>query len=94
MQNLLNSVTNLRSHAENGQNATVSTSSACQAAAEPSSKESTFPMQPQQAEQFAALWAASQPTVSAFIRTLVPDYQQADEVMQRVAVTLVSKYDQ
>ena len=52
------------------------------------------PMQPHQAEQFAALWAASQSTVSAFIRTLVPDYQQADEVVQRVAVTLVRKYDQ
>ncbi|MGD9633731.1 MAG: sigma-70 family RNA polymerase sigma factor [Pirellulales bacterium] len=51
-------------------------------------------MLPHQAEQFAALWAASQSTVSAFIRTLVPDYQQADEVMQRVAVTLVRKYDQ
>ncbi len=51
-------------------------------------------MQPHQAEQFAALWAASQSTVAGFIRTLVPDYQQADEVMQRVAVTLVRKYDQ
>jgi RNA polymerase sigma-70 factor, ECF subfamily len=51
-------------------------------------------MQPHQAEQFAALWTASQSTISAFIRTLVPDYQQADEVLQRVAVTLVRKYDQ
>lgn len=51
-------------------------------------------MQPHQAEELAALWAASQSTVSAFIRTLVPDYQQADEVVQRVAVTLVRKYDQ
>jgi RNA polymerase sigma-70 factor (ECF subfamily) len=53
-----------------------------------------FVMQPHQAEELAALWAASQSTVSAFIRTLVPDYQQADEVVQRVAVTLVRKYDQ
>lgn len=51
-------------------------------------------MQPQQAEKLAALWAASQSTVSAFIRTLMPDFQQADEVLQRVAVTLVRKYDQ
>lgn len=58
------------------------------------SAERATPMQPHQAEQFAALWAAAQSTVSAFIRTLVPDYQQADEVMQRVAVTLVRKYDQ
>ncbi|MEX2091728.1 MAG: sigma-70 family RNA polymerase sigma factor [Pirellulales bacterium] len=51
-------------------------------------------MQPHQAEQFAALWTASQWTISAFIRTLIPDFQQADEVLQRVAVTLVRKYDQ
>jgi RNA polymerase sigma-70 factor (ECF subfamily) len=50
-------------------------------------------MQPQQAEQFAALWTAAQPTIAAFIRTLLPDYQQADEVLQRVAVTLVRKFD-
>ena len=51
-------------------------------------------MQPQQAEQFAALWTAAHPTIAAFIRTLIPDYQQADEVLQRVAVTLVRKFDQ
>ncbi|MEX0611049.1 MAG: sigma-70 family RNA polymerase sigma factor [Pirellulales bacterium] len=51
-------------------------------------------MQPHQAEQFAALWTAAQPTIAAFIRTLIPDYQQADEVLQRVAVTLVRKFDQ
>ena len=51
-------------------------------------------MEPQQAEQFAALWTAAQPTISAFIRTLSPHYQQADEVLQRVAVTLVRKFEQ
>jgi RNA polymerase sigma-70 factor, ECF subfamily len=51
-------------------------------------------MQPHQAEQFAALWTAAQPTISAFIRTLIPQYQQADEVLQRVAVTLVRKFEQ
>jgi RNA polymerase sigma-70 factor, ECF subfamily len=51
-------------------------------------------MQPHQAEQFAALWTAAQPTISAFIRTLIPDYQQADEVLQRVAVALVRKFEQ
>jgi RNA polymerase sigma-70 factor (ECF subfamily) len=51
-------------------------------------------MQPHQAEQFAALWTSSQWTIAAFIRTLIPDYQQADEVLQRVAVTLVRKFDQ
>lgn len=51
-------------------------------------------MQPHQAEQFAAVWTAAQPTIAAFIRTLIQDYQQADEVLQRVAVTLVRKFDQ
>jgi RNA polymerase sigma-70 factor (ECF subfamily) len=51
-------------------------------------------MQPQQAEQFAALWTTAQPTIAAFIRMLIPDYQQAEEVLQRVAVTLVRKFDQ
>ena len=51
-------------------------------------------MEPQQAEQFAVLWTAAQPTISAFIRTLNPQYQQADEVLQRVAVTLVRKFEQ
>ena len=51
-------------------------------------------MQPHQAEQFAALWTAAQPTIAGFIRTLIPDYLQADEVLQRVAVTLVRKFDQ
>ena len=51
-------------------------------------------MEPHQAEQFAALWTAAQPTIAAFIRMLIPDYQQADEVLQRVAITLVRKFDQ
>jgi RNA polymerase sigma-70 factor, ECF subfamily len=51
-------------------------------------------MEPHQAEQFAALWTAAQPTITSFIRMLIPDYQQADDVLQRVAVTLVRKFDQ
>jgi RNA polymerase sigma-70 factor (ECF subfamily) len=47
-----------------------------------------------QAEQFALLWVSAQPTVAGFVRSLIPDYQQAEEVMQRVAVTLVRKFDQ
>jgi RNA polymerase sigma-70 factor (ECF subfamily) len=50
-------------------------------------------MQPHQAEEFAALWTAAQPTIAAFVRSLIQDYQQADEVLQRVAVTLVRKFD-
>jgi RNA polymerase sigma-70 factor (ECF subfamily) len=51
-------------------------------------------MEPHQAEQFAALWTSAQPTITSFIRMLISDYQQADDVLQRVAVTLVRKFDQ
>ena len=51
-------------------------------------------MDPQQTEQFATLWTQAQGTITAFIRTLIPDYLQAEEVLQRVAVTLVRKFDQ
>ena len=50
-------------------------------------------MLPEQAEQFAALWTAAQPTVTAFIRSLIRDPQQTDEVLQRVAVALVRKFE-
>jgi RNA polymerase sigma-70 factor, ECF subfamily len=51
-------------------------------------------MELHQSEQCAALWTAAQPTISAFIRTLTPDFQQAEEVLQRVAVMLVRKFDE
>jgi RNA polymerase sigma-70 factor (ECF subfamily) len=44
-------------------------------------------------EEFAALWIAAQGRVAAFVRTLVPDFDQADEVLQRVAVALVRNFD-
>ena len=43
-------------------------------------------------EEFAALWAKSHSTVAAFIRSLTPSYDQAEEILQRVAVTLVRKF--
>jgi RNA polymerase sigma-70 factor (ECF subfamily) len=45
-------------------------------------------------ERFALLWVGVQPSLTAFIRSLLPDFQQAEEVLQRVAVTLVRKFDQ
>jgi RNA polymerase sigma-70 factor (ECF subfamily) len=45
-----------------------------------------------QSEQFAVLWSAAQPTITAFIRTLMPDFQQAEDLLQRVAVMLVRKF--
>jgi RNA polymerase sigma-70 factor (ECF subfamily) len=50
-------------------------------------------MDAQQAEEFAARWVAAQPAISAFVRSLVPDLTSAEEVLQRVAVALVRKYD-
>jgi RNA polymerase sigma-70 factor (ECF subfamily) len=50
-------------------------------------------MDSQQAEEFAAQWTAAQPAISAFVRSLVPDLSSAEEVLQRVAVALVRKYD-
>lgn len=44
-------------------------------------------------EQFTTLWTAAQPTITAYIRTLVPDFQQAEEVLQRVAIALLRKFD-
>jgi RNA polymerase sigma-70 factor (ECF subfamily) len=46
-----------------------------------------------QTELFAKLWVGAQATVAGFVRSLVPDFQQAEEVLQRVAVTLVRKFD-
>jgi RNA polymerase sigma-70 factor (ECF subfamily) len=47
-----------------------------------------------QTEQFAVLWVKVQPALSAFVRSLIPDFQQTEEVLQRIAVTLVRKFDQ
>src|SRR5262245_26770984 len=49
-------------------------------------------MKRRQSEQFVALWTVAQPTIMAFIRTLTPDFQQSEEVLQRVAVQLVRKF--
>jgi len=46
-----------------------------------------------QAEQFAARWTAAQPSIAAFVRSLIPDLTGSEEVLQRVAVALVRKYD-
>lgn len=43
-------------------------------------------------EEFAALWAKSHSTIAAFVRSLTPNFDQAEEILQRVAVTLVRKF--
>lgn len=47
----------------------------------------------EQSEQLAARWTQAQPVVAAYIRTLLPDFHQAEEVLQRVAVVLVRKFE-
>ena len=45
-------------------------------------------------EQLAVDWTGAQRTVAAFVRTLVTDFHQSEEILQRVAVALVRKYEQ
>lgn len=50
-------------------------------------------MDSEQAEDFAARWTAAQPAIAAFVRSLVPNLTSAEEVLQRVAVALVRRYE-
>lgn len=47
----------------------------------------------EQSERLALLWTQAQPVVSAYVSTLIPDFHQAEEVLGRVAVALVRKFD-
>jgi RNA polymerase sigma-70 factor, ECF subfamily len=51
-------------------------------------------MTPQEVEELAVHWTGAQRTVAAFVRTLITDFHESEEILQRVAVTLVRKYDQ
>ncbi len=46
-----------------------------------------------QSERLAQLWTEAQPTVAAFIASLVPDFHQTEDILGRVAVVLVRKFD-
>jgi len=45
-------------------------------------------------EQLALLWMRAQPSVSAFIRSLIPDYHLAQDVLQQTAVTVFRKFEE
>ncbi|AQQ08270.1 RNA polymerase sigma factor [Sedimentisphaera cyanobacteriorum] len=45
-------------------------------------------------EELTVLWTRAQSVVAGFISTLVPDFQDADDILQNVAVILVSKFDE
>lgn len=49
-------------------------------------------MTPNEAEQLAVLWTGAQPAVAAFIRTLTPRYDEAEEILQQTAAVLVRKF--
>src|SRR5690606_7155690 len=50
-------------------------------------------MQQQNTEQLARLWTESQPIVASYIISLVPNFHQAEDVLQQVAVILVREFD-
>lgn len=47
-----------------------------------------------QSEELAVFWTQSQRSVSAYIASLVPNFQDADDILQNVAVITVKKFDQ
>ena len=50
--------------------------------------------QPDKNEQITVQWAQSQPLIAAFISSLVPDFHDADDILQNVAMVTVRKYEQ
>jgi RNA polymerase sigma-70 factor, ECF subfamily len=44
-------------------------------------------------EKLARQWTEAQPVVGAYILSLIPDFHQAEDVLQQVAVLLVREYE-
>jgi RNA polymerase sigma-70 factor (ECF subfamily) len=51
-------------------------------------------MTPDEAEELAILWTGAQPAVAAFIRTLTPRYDEAEEILQQTAAVLVRRFQE
>jgi len=47
----------------------------------------------QMMEEIAVYWTNVQPSISAFIMSIVPRFQDADDILQQVAVAVVKNYD-
>jgi RNA polymerase sigma-70 factor (ECF subfamily) len=45
-------------------------------------------------EQFTRLWTEVQPKLAAYINALVPDFQEAEDLLQDVAVTAMRKFQE
>jgi RNA polymerase sigma-70 factor (ECF subfamily) len=43
-------------------------------------------------EHFTRLWTEAQPVVAAYLNSLVPDFQEAEDLLQEVAVILLRKF--
>ena len=43
-------------------------------------------------EQFTRLWTEAQPVVAAYLNTAIPDFHQAEDLLQEVAVVLLRKF--
>ena len=44
-------------------------------------------------EEIAVLWTNAQPAVAAFVSSIVPNFQDADDILQGVAVSIIKNYD-
>ena len=51
-------------------------------------------LQNEEGERFARLWTQSQPGIARYIRSLVPDYHIAEDILQDVAVVCFRKMSQ
>lgn len=47
----------------------------------------------QKAEEIAVFWTNAQPAVAAFVSSIVPKFQDADDILQQVAVAIIKSYD-
>ena len=43
-------------------------------------------------EEIAVLWTNAHPAVSAFVASIVPGFQDADDILQQVAVAVIKNY--
>jgi RNA polymerase sigma-70 factor (ECF subfamily) len=44
-------------------------------------------------EEIAILWTNAQPAVAAFVSSIIPGFQDADDILQQVAVAIIKNYD-
>ena len=47
----------------------------------------------QRTEEIAVLWTNAQPAVAAYVSSIVRKFQDADDILQQVAVAIVKNYD-